>query len=66
MTPALNRHVVSETYRPPVMFALKLQIPIAILCVLMLDGGQLARVCGVAMAAHWLGILLLMGLGFLG
>ena len=26
----------------------------------MLDGGQLAKVCGVAMAAHWLGVTLIM------
>jgi hypothetical protein len=55
-----NEHIVSEEYRPPVVFALALQIPIAILCFLILDGGQLARICGIAMAAHWAGILLVM------
>lgn len=55
-----TQHIVTENYRSPVIFALALQIPIAILCALMLDGGQLARVCGVAMAANWLGVLLVM------
>lgn len=55
-----KEHIVAEDYRSPVMFALALQIPIAIICLLMLDGGQLARICGIAMAAHWAGILLVM------
>ena len=41
-------HIVAEDYRAPVMFALLLQIPIALLCMLLLDGGETARVCGIA------------------
>jgi hypothetical protein len=55
-----DQHIVSEDYRAPVMFALLLQIPIAVICFLVLDGGQLAKICGIAMAAHWAGILLVM------
>lgn len=55
-----DQSLVSEDYRSPVMFALALEIPIAVICALMLDGGELARVCAIAMAAHWAGILLVM------
>ena len=55
-----GRQVVSEAYHSPLFFALALQIPIALLCLLMLDGGQTAKVCGVAMAAHWLGVTLIL------
>ena len=55
-----RQHVVSEDYRSPVMDALKVQFFIAILCLLMLDGGHLAKVCGIVMTGHWLGILLAM------
>jgi hypothetical protein len=60
MNATLKPDVVSEVYRSPVMDALKIQIPIALLCLLMLDGGHLARICAVAIAGHWLGILLVM------
>ena len=56
----LQKPVVSDEYRSPTFDALKLQIPIAILCLLMLDFGQLAKLCGVAIAAHWTGILIAM------
>lgn len=39
---------------------MKIQIPIAVICMLMLDLGQLAGVCAVAMMAHWLGTFLVM------
>jgi hypothetical protein len=26
----------------------------------MLDGGYLAKVCGIAMSAHWIGVLMMM------
>jgi hypothetical protein len=42
------------------MFALALEIPIALICFLVLDGGGLARLCAIAVAAHWAGILLVM------
>ena len=60
MNATTKQQIVSENYRSPVMDALKVQIPLAILCFLMLDGGYLARLCGIAMTAHWLGILLAM------
>ena len=51
---------IPEDYRSPVMDALKVQIPIAILCLLMLDGGYMARMCAALLAGHWSGILLAM------
>ncbi len=60
MNSALDRQIISEQYRSPIMFALAIQIPIAILCALLLDGGQMARICGIAMAGTWAGILLVM------
>jgi hypothetical protein len=55
-----SQQIVSEQYRSPVMFALALEIPIAFLCFLMLDGGHLAKICGIAMAAHGAGIGIIM------
>lgn len=52
--------IVTDDYRDPVVFALALQIPIAILCALLLDGGQMARICAATMAGHWVGVLLVM------
>jgi hypothetical protein len=60
MNAATKQQIVSDSYRSPVMDALKVQIFLAILCVLMLDGGYMAKLCGIALAAHWVGILLAM------
>lgn len=46
--------VLSPEYREATKVALSLQIPIAILCLLILDGGYLSRLCGVGMLAFWL------------
>jgi hypothetical protein len=46
--------VLAPEYRTATQTALALQIPIAVLCLLMLDGGQLARVCGIAMLGFWI------------
>src|SRR5690348_7806288 len=45
----------SAVYREPVCFALLQQIPTATLCLLVLDGGSMARVCGSAVAGFWVG-----------
>ncbi|MDZ4688981.1 MAG: hypothetical protein SH850_28225 [Planctomycetaceae bacterium] len=49
----LEQPVLSPRYRDAVQAALALQLPIALLCLLMLDFGQLARICGMAMLAFW-------------
>ena len=45
---------VSPHYRDTFHLALVQQIPWAVLCLLMLDGGHLAKICGIAMLAFWL------------
>jgi hypothetical protein len=45
---------LSPAYRSAIWFALALQIPIALVLVLLLDGGHLARAGGLAMLAFWL------------
>ena len=44
---------LSDRYRSAIVFALAQQVPVSILCVLMLDLGQLARICGVTMIGFW-------------
>lgn len=50
-----RRVMLSAQYHPPDRCTLLQQIPIAIICLLMLDFGQSARVCGIAMIGFWLG-----------
>src|SRR4051794_21374872 len=54
-----SREVLSAEYREPVRFTLLQQVPVAVLCLLMLDGGRMARVCGIAMVGFWCGVFLL-------
>ena len=46
--------IISTEYRKAARVALGMQIPIAILCVLMLDSGRTAKICGAAMLGYWL------------
>ena len=48
---------LSPAYRSAIWFALALQIPIALVLVLLLDGGHLTRIGGYSMIAFWLGAL---------
>jgi hypothetical protein len=50
-----TRELMSPKYREAMRTALWTQIPIAILCFLMLDGGVSARYCGTALLGFWLG-----------
>jgi len=61
MTHFARSPVIAESYRHPIVFALVLQVVIAVLSMLMLDGGQLAKVCGVAMAGFWIGGFVIIG-----
>jgi hypothetical protein len=47
--------LISTAYDEPVRFALLQQVPAALLCLLVLDGGLMAKVCGGAMAGFWVG-----------
>ncbi len=51
---------LSVQYRDVIRFALYQQVPWAILCTLLLDGGRVARICGVAMLGFWAGVALIM------
>jgi hypothetical protein len=50
----LARAICSAEYDRALRVALRVQIPTALLSVLVLDFGQTARVCGVAMLGFWL------------
>jgi hypothetical protein len=51
---------LSDDYRRPIRAALYQQITIAVLCMLMLDGGGTAKFCGVVMLGFWSGAALIM------
>ena len=53
------REIVSVEYRKATLVALAIQIPTAILCLLLLDDGTMARLCGIAMAAFWIAAALI-------
>ena len=46
---------LSDDYRRPIRVAIYQQIAIAILCLLILDGGRLAQLCGIVMSGFWVG-----------
>lgn len=48
-----TRRAFAPEYRRPLWRAVEQQLAMTVLCVLMLDGGQMARLCGIAMAAFW-------------
>jgi hypothetical protein len=44
---------LSHSYREAVFFTLCQQVPWALLCSLLLDGGRMAKVCAIAMLGFW-------------
>jgi hypothetical protein len=46
--------ILSLEYRKATRHALLVQTPIAVLALLLLDGGYTAKVCGLAMLGFWL------------
>lgn len=44
---------ISDGYRRPIIVALCQQVPVTVLCLLMLDGGGAAKLCGVVMLGFW-------------
>lgn len=44
---------LSSRYRGAVYLALLQQVPCGLLCLLLLDGGRTARVCGIAVLGFW-------------
>jgi hypothetical protein len=51
---------LSSLYREAVFFTLRQQVPCALLCLLLLDGGRMAKVCGIAMLGFWSAAALIM------
>ena len=52
---------LSSLYREAVYFTLRQQVPPALLCLLLLDGGRTAKVCGIAMLGFWAGAVIIIG-----
>ena len=50
---------LSSLYREAVYFTLRQQVPFALLCLLLLDGGRPAKVCGIAMLGFWVGAVMI-------
>jgi hypothetical protein len=50
---------LSSLYREAVYFTLRQQVPLALLCLLLLDGGRTAKVCGIAMLGFWVGAVMI-------
>jgi hypothetical protein len=48
--------LLSPQYRDATRTAFWIQVPIAVVCFLMLDSGVTARYCGTAMLGFWLGM----------
>ena len=51
---------VSDAYLPAFRLALLQQVPWSILCLLMLDFGRTAKICGIAMLAFWVAAFTIM------
>jgi hypothetical protein len=47
---------IDPRYRDAIYFALALQVPLALFFKLLLDGGVLAKVGGIAMCGFWAGV----------
>jgi hypothetical protein len=50
---------ISSSYRKPVFEAVALQALLGLLSGLILDGGETARICGIALIAFWAGAAVL-------
>jgi len=50
---------ISKKYDSPVRDAVSIQIVVGLLSLMMMDGGDLARICGIALLAFWSGAAVL-------
>ncbi len=50
---------ISSSYRKPIIEAVALQTLLGFLSLLILDGGTMARICGIALVAFWGGAAVL-------
>lgn len=44
---------MTDHYRETVYFAMFQQVPLVLLCTLLLDGGRMVRACGVSVLGFW-------------
>ncbi len=51
---------VTGRYREAIVFTLIQQVPCALLSMLMLDGGVMARICGITILGFWAAVALMM------
>ena len=54
-----NSNIISPSYKRPITVALIAQVLTALLSSLILDGGTVARICGIALVAYWGGVAVL-------
>jgi hypothetical protein len=50
---------ITSSYRRPIFQALTLQVPVGLFSLMILDGGDCARMCGIALLAFWGGAAVL-------
>ena len=50
---------ISPKYDSPIFEAVALQIVLGLLSLLILDGGEVAQICGIALVAFWSGAVVL-------
>ena len=54
-----SSNIISPSYKRPITVALIAQVLTALLSSLILDGGTVARICGIALVAYWGGVAVL-------
>jgi hypothetical protein len=55
----MRRLPISPKYDSPIFEAVALQIVLGLLAMLILDGGGIAQICGIALLAFWSGAVVL-------
>lgn len=48
-----SKQILSSDYRRAALFSLTLQFAIAVVCLMLLDGGVMAKGCGAAILLFW-------------
>jgi hypothetical protein len=56
---AMRRLPISPKYDSPIFEAVAIQIVLGLLALLILDGGMIAQICGIALLAFWSGAVVL-------
>jgi hypothetical protein len=59
MTLLRHRLPISESYDSAIFEAVSIQIVLGLVSLMILDGGTIARICGIALVAFWSGVAVL-------